>query len=79
MNKIHTICLRCGKVQVRTDIIKDKDSKYTILNDKINCPECRIKTNQIATKNVQELRKKLEDNPETSLDCYVYKLIKRRF
>ena len=77
MNKVNTICLRCGKVQVRTDIIENINSKYIQLRNKINCQQCNMKTNQIATKNVQELRKKLNETVENNLDSYVYKLIKR--
>jgi len=78
MSKINIICLRCGKVQPRTDVIEDiNNDKYITLQKKFSCPNCRIKTNQIATKNIQELRKELENNPNNSLDGYVLKLIKR--
>lgn len=77
MTKISTICLRCGKVQVRTDIIENISDNYVILKEKIMCPRCKIKTNQVATNNVDNLRKKLEKNPSNSLDGYVIKLIKR--
>lgn len=77
MSKVNTICLRCGKVQVRTDIMENLNGSYITLKNKINCPKCQIKTNQIATKDVKELRKKLESNPSNSLDGYILKLIKR--
>lgn len=77
MNKINTICLRCGKVQVRTDIFENIGSKYIQINKKLKCEKCNNLTNQIATKSVQQLRKKLEKNIENNLDNYVFKLIKR--
>lgn len=77
MNKINTICLRCGKVQVRTDIMEEINDKYIRLSNPMMCPKCKIKTSQIATKDIKELRKKLEQNPSGSLDSHVIKLIKR--
>lgn len=77
MSKINTICLRCGKVQVRTDIMENISGKYVQIKNKRNCEQCNIKTNHIATKSVQELRKKLEEHLDNSLDNYVFKLIKR--
>ena len=77
MSKVNTICLRCGKVQVRTDILEPINNKYIQLKKPLICPKCNIKTSQIATKNIQDLRKNLEKNPNESLDSYILKLIKR--
>lgn len=77
MTKIFTICLRCGKVQVRTDMIENINDNYIELKEKRMCPRCLINTKQIATKNIDNLRRKLEESPSNSLDGYVIKLIKR--
>ena len=60
MNKINTICLCCGKVQVRTDIIVELNEKYIVLDKKKMCPRCERETKQIATKSVKTLVKKLD-------------------
>lgn len=77
MTKIFTICLRCGKVQVRTDVIENINDKYIELKEKRMCPRCKINTKHIATKNIDNLRRNLEERPNNSLDGYVIKLIKR--
>lgn len=76
MSKISTICLTCGKVQVRTDIIENINGKYIELKEKIMCPRCKIKTKQVSTKNINNLRKQLEESPSDTLDGYLIKLIK---
>ena len=76
-NKKHIICLRCGTVQVRTDIEDIINDQYIILDRKMACPKCGRNTNFIATNNIQELRKHLEKNPSGDLDSYVLKLVKK--
>lgn len=41
------------------------------------CPKCKINTNFIATNNIENLRKKLEENPDKELDSYILKLVKK--
>ncbi len=81
MSKVNTICLRCGTVQVRSDLVEilenNDEDKYMILEEKKMCPKCKIKTNQIATKDIKMLKKSLETNPNKKLDSYILKLIKR--
>lgn len=77
MSKINTICLRCGKVQVRTDVVETLNNKYVKLKQKRICPQCNIKTEHIATKDIKELRKKLEKETNESLDGYIHLLIRR--
>ena len=60
MKKGNIICLACGNVQVRTDIIESLNDKYIILDKKKMCPRCHRETKQIATKNVKTLVKKLD-------------------
>jgi hypothetical protein len=60
VNKVKTICLSCGKVQVRTDIIEELNDKYIILTQKKMCPKCQRETKQVATKNIKTLVKKLD-------------------
>ena len=60
MNKVNTICLSCGKVQVRTDIVENLNDKYVVLSKKIMCPRCNRETKQAATKNIKTLVKKLD-------------------
>lgn len=77
MNKISTICLTCGNVQIRTDIIENINGKYINLKSPRMCPKCQTKTKQIATKKVQTLRVKLEKETSNSLEEHILKLIKR--
>lgn len=77
MTKKNTICLRCGFVQVRTDIVDLIKEKYILLEKKRMCPRCNKNTPTIATNNIEKLRKKLENNPNKELDSYVFKLIKK--
>ncbi len=77
MSKVNVICLRCGNVQVRTDISKKILNIYEISEDQKICPKCKIKTEQILTNNIQNLRETLEENPSRKLDSYILKLIRR--
>lgn len=79
MNNTNIICLRCGTVQVRTDIEEEIQDRYIILKDKKECPKCKRIVTHIATTNIQNLRKQLEQNPNKKLDRYILKLIKRYF
>lgn len=75
--KKQVICLRCGKVQIRTDIESPLTDRYIILKKKNMCPKCKINTNFIATNNIENLRRKLEENPNKELDSYILKLVKK--
>lgn len=77
MTKMYTICLRCGNVQIRTDINETMIDKYIILEKERKCPKCHIKTKHVATLNIDKLRKELEDNPNRNIDGYLLKLIKK--
>ncbi len=77
MNKINIICLRCGTVQIRSDILEVCNDKYILLNHKQLCPKCGMKTTHIATNDIKSLRKSLEENPNRKLDSYLLKLVKR--
>lgn len=74
-NKNYTICLKCGTVQVRTDIEKIIKDKYIVLDKKIDCPHCNTKTKTAVTKNIKVLRKTLEDSHKTQMDKHLYELI----
>lgn len=71
MNKRNIICLKCGTVQVRTDITKKIDGKYVL--DKNNCPKCQKTTTQVLTSNIKMLKKQL--NPTKDLDKRILNLI----
>ncbi len=75
MNKKYTICLTCGKVQVRTDINEKLNNKYIFLKKKIRCPYCEEETKQAATKNIKSLVKKLV--PTNNKDQEILYLIGR--
>ncbi len=77
MSRMIAICLRCGTAQVRTDLGENFEKGYTLLKKETFCPRCNKKTNFIATKDINNLRKKLEQNPSKPLDGYILKLIKR--
>lgn len=74
-SKTYTICLTCGKVQIRTDIEKELIDKYIVLDKKINCPNCCSVTKVVATKNIKILKKELQDNGKTQMDNHLLKLI----
>lgn len=73
MNKRNIICLKCGTVQVRTDITKEIDGKYIL--DKNYCPKCDKNTSQVLTPNVKILKKQLKKNPAKDLDKHILNLI----
>ena len=75
MNKIYIICLSCGKVQLRTDIMEELNDKYIVLANKLMCPRCNHETVQAATKDIKTLSKKLDIN--NSKDRRIFNLIKR--
>lgn len=75
MSKINIICLSCGKVQVRTDIMDNVSDTYIILDKKKMCPRCQRETKQVATKNVKTLAKRLDMS--NSQDKKVLSLIGR--
>jgi len=77
MNKINTICLTCGKVQIRTDIFEDINGIYINLKKPRMCPRCERTTKHIATKRVQTLRVKLEEKNNSSSENHILELIKR--
>ena len=75
MSKAYAICLSCGNVQVRTDIIDDLGSKqYTLLNRNICCPKCHKTSKFAATKDIKCLKKAL-NKPQTNLDNRINKMI----
>ena len=62
-NKLYTICLACGNVQVRTDIVTSFGTRpFVMLDRKSMCPKCRTLTQQIATKDIKQLKKTLESS-----------------
>lgn len=77
MTKKNTICLRCGLVQVRTDINNIISDRYIVLEKKYMCPKCHTNTNMIVTNKIQILRKQLKESPNEGLDSYILKLIKK--
>lgn len=77
MTKINTICLSCGKVQVRTDLNIIENKNYVFLKGKQHCPNCESFTPHVATKDIKVLRKKLTENCERGQDKKVLELIKR--
>ena len=57
MNKAYMICLNCGNVQARTDILNELgDKQYTLLNRKIMCPKCHKMPQFAATKDIKKLK-----------------------
>ncbi len=76
MNKQEAICLRCGTVQVRTDLEEIGNFPYMILETPILCPKCRIQTRHVATKDIKVLKKQLADSIYRPLDIHIFHLIK---
>ena len=75
MEKIYTICLSCGKVQLRTDIVVELANKtYIFLDKKMMCPKCNKPTQFIATKDIKKLKKSLANSNnklEQKLNNYI--------
>ena len=71
----YTICLNCGNVQVRTDILNNISEKYILLDKKIQCPRCNEITKMVATKNIKILKKELSLNQQSKMDTRILKLI----
>ena len=68
MDKAYTICLSCGIVQLRTDIVEDLNNKnYVFLDKKMICPKCHKTPQFIATKDIKKLRK-VVTNSTSKLD-----------
>ena len=63
MNKNYIICLKCGSVQVRTDIDEVlADKTYALVNKEILCPKCRTNSQFVATKDIKKLRVALNNS-----------------
>ena len=73
----NTICMKCGKVQVRTDIHLIKEANFIFLDKKYFCPYCEINTNHVVTNNVKVLRKKLIENCNSNIERRILELISR--
>ena len=78
-NRKYTLCLDCGKVQVRTDIIDIiKDHYVRITETDLICPGC-IGKRHIATDDMKGLVKDLSSKQNmTSLDKRVLFLARKR-
>ena len=74
-NKAYTICLNCGKVQIRTDIEKEIKDKYIVLDKKINCPICSANTKVAVTNNIKILKKELLVSHNNKMDNHLLELI----
>ena len=77
MNKTTIICINCGNVQIRTDVIIQSDKKYTFLAGKHRCPTCANFTPHVATKDIKMLRKSLSESCANSQDKKILELIQR--
>ena len=59
-NKNYVICLKCGNVQARTDLMTElTDKSYAFVERKMLCPKCHKESQFVATKDIQQLRKVL--------------------
>ena len=76
MNRQMAICLRCGNVQVRTDLEQISSSSYIVLKRNLFCPKCQMETRQVATKDVKILKKQLSESIYKPLDTHIFNLIK---
>ena len=74
-NKKYTICINCGAVQIRTDILKEIKDKYIVLDKKTICPKCKNNTKFVATNNIKILKKQLIDTHKTNMDNHLLELI----
>lgn len=77
-NKKYTLCLNCGKAQVRTDIEDIIEKNYVQLEKtQIICPGC-IGRRHVATTNIKELVNALDSKKDmTDLDRRVLYLARK--
>jgi len=77
-NRTYTLCLNCGKAQVRTDIIDEiKDNYVQLDKTKLICPGC-IGRRHIATTDLKDLVKDLSSKKSmTDLDRRVLYLARK--
>ena len=74
MNKKYLICLNCGNVQTRTDILNELvRNNYKFV--KKQCPKCKIETQELVTENMSRLKTQLE-NDNTKFSNKVLRLIR---
>ena len=74
MNKKYLVCLKCGNVQKRTDILNElSHNNYKFI--KKQCPKCKIETQELVTENMSKLKTQLK-NDNTEFSNKVLKLIR---
>ncbi len=77
MSNICTMCLNCGKFQIRSDVVADLSNKnYVLLDRKIMCHVCGTNQQFVATnKNKKQLIRILE-NSNNRLDKRIQSFIR---
>ena len=73
MTKTYIICLSCGTVLLRTDVLEKIETNYIYLDKKRMCPRCNRLTKFVATKDISKLKKDLVK--ENKADYKIMKLI----
>ena len=66
MNQAYTICLGCGNVQIRTDIVEDlKDKDLVLIKNSKMCSKCHKIQQFVATKDIRKLKKSLSNTNDS--------------
>ena len=68
---MYRVCLNCGNIEVRTDIMESLNTNYKIIRS-ISCPYCS-KNNYLITKNIKRLKTNL--NTSNKLERNIKNLI----
>ncbi len=75
MSQKYTICLSCGKVQFKKDVVDTIGNKIYVINkDKFMCPKCHKETQSMETKDLDKLKMILLRSPnqvEKKLGNYI--------
>lgn len=73
-NKMYTMCLTCGMVQVRTDIDYEIDNKYILLPISVRCPKCNKLAASIGTRDIKAVKKSLKNGEEIAKNDHRVKM-----
>ena len=76
-SKLYTLCLCCGKFQIRSDVVADLSNKnYVLLDKKIMCHVCGKNQHFMATRKNKKQLIRVLDNSDNKLDKRIRSMIR---
>ena len=64
MSQKYTICISCGKVQYKTDVVDNIGTKiYVLSKNKVMCPKCHKEIQVMETKDINKVKMILLRSP----------------